>query len=42
MEVKYVDNGIICGWYLQTEDSYIGDGTKEEAEALYKEYNQED
>lgn len=35
--VVYVDNEYICGWYYQTEDRFIGDGTKATAERIEKE-----
>ena len=37
--VKYVDNGIFCGWYFVTENCYFGDGTKITAERIEKEEN---
>lgn len=35
--VVYVDNEYIYGWYYQSEDMLIGDGTKATAERIEKE-----
>jgi len=32
--VKYVDNGVFCGWYFVKENCYFGDGTKMTAERI--------
>ena len=32
--VKYVDNGVVCGWYFVKENCYFGDGTKMTAERI--------
>jgi hypothetical protein len=37
--VVYIDNEYIYGWYYQTEDGLIGDGTKATAERIAKERN---
>ena len=29
--IKYIDNGILCGWYFCNDGEYYGDGTKAEA-----------
>jgi hypothetical protein len=35
--VKYVDNGVVLGWYYVTSDGfYYGDGTKEMAYSILK------
>jgi hypothetical protein len=31
MEIKYIDNELICGWYCVKEGQPYGDGTKEGA-----------
>lgn len=37
--IKYVDNGYMsAGWYYIREGSYYGNGTKEDAERIEKEY----
>jgi len=33
----YIDNEYIQGWYYQSEDRLIGDGTKDTAERIEKE-----
>lgn len=38
-EVKYCDYVWLCGWYFHCDGDYFGDGTKETAERLYKEFN---
>ena len=38
--VKYVDNGIVCGWYFVKENCYFGDGTKMTAERIEKDGEQ--
>ena len=32
--VKFVDNGVICGWFYFKEGDYYGDGTRLDAERL--------
>lgn len=34
--IVYVDNEYIYGWYYQSDDRLIGDGTKETAERIEK------
>ena len=29
--IKYIDNGILCGWYFCNNGEFYGDGTKAEA-----------
>lgn len=37
--VKYVDNGyMLSGWYYVKEGLYYGNGSKEDAEKIEKEY----
>lgn len=37
--IKYVDNGYIpAGWYYIKEGSYYGNGSREEAKRIEKEY----
>lgn len=35
--IVYVDNEYIQGWYYQSDDRLIGDGTKATAERIEKE-----
>lgn len=35
--VVYIDNEYIYGWYYQSDDRLIGDGTKATAERIEKE-----
>ena len=36
--IKYVDNGYIKGWYCIKDGCYYGNGTKDDAERIEKEY----
>lgn len=39
--VKYFDNEVLVGWYYQKKDCYFGDGTKETAERIEKEMEED-
>ena len=36
--IKYIDNGILCGWYFCIEGEFYGDGTKAGAIAESQEF----